>query len=281
MMSGSMPPLIPALFTSASSLPKAATVAATASLQSASLVTSSRTKRASPPEAPIAPTTCCPSTSSRSATTTFAPSLANSAASLAPMPCAPPVISATFPSSLIPSLLSAGGPKPPSDRNTSGRRAAHPAMSRGSHVSEKLAHLGLLCSPPMEATAIIDAWILGPALVHRPLPDGKLPVDRDAFPRRFARPHRTTLTSSFPTVEVGHALDPLRGFSLIADAAPTPGAVPPRAPPRGMGLRVRLVGRSRLVSQSDPRVAHPSRELCPHHQPDQARDRRVPPGAAL
>src|SRR5437667_8477603 len=86
------------------------------------------------------------------------------------------------------------------------------------------------------ARAIIDAWIPAPALVHRALPDGTPPVDRDAFPRRVAR---ATLTSSFPIAEVGHALDPLRCFPVVAHTASAPGALPPRAPSRGMGLRVR------------------------------------------
>ncbi len=56
-VSGSNVPLIPALFTSRSSLPNALTVALMAASQSASLVTSSFTNRAWPPDAAIFSTT--------------------------------------------------------------------------------------------------------------------------------------------------------------------------------------------------------------------------------
>src|SRR5262245_33395565 len=100
-MSGSKVPLIPALLTSRSSFPNAATVAATAACQSDSLVTSSFTNRAWPPAAAIFSTTWRASNSSTSATTTRAPSRAKIVASLCPIPLAPPVISATFPASLM------------------------------------------------------------------------------------------------------------------------------------------------------------------------------------
>src|SRR5436309_5150508 len=102
-VSGSKVPLIPALFTRTSSLPKLATVVATVSRQSASRVTSSLTKRACPPAAAILSTTWRPSTSRTSPTTTLAPSRQKIVASLWPIPLAPPVMSATFPVSLIPS----------------------------------------------------------------------------------------------------------------------------------------------------------------------------------
>ena len=105
-VSGSNVPLIPALLTRMSSLPKADTVAATASCQLASLVTSRRTKR---PAAPSPSATFRPSASSTSATITLAPSRAKMFASLCPMPFAEPVMSATLPSSLIAVLLSRGG----------------------------------------------------------------------------------------------------------------------------------------------------------------------------
>src|SRR5207247_9519256 len=70
-------------------------------LQSASLVTSSLMKCASPPIARISASTLRPSTSRMSPSTTFARSFANSRASTAPMPRAAPLINATLPSSLI------------------------------------------------------------------------------------------------------------------------------------------------------------------------------------
>src|SRR2546427_9994414 len=100
-MSGSNVPLIPALLTRRSSLPNPVTAAVTAFCQSASLVTSSLTKRAWPPAAEIFSTTWRASNSSTSPTTTRAPSRAKIVASLCPIPLAPPVISATFPASLI------------------------------------------------------------------------------------------------------------------------------------------------------------------------------------
>jgi len=94
-------PLMPALLTRMSSLPNAATAACTAACQSLSLVTSILTKRAWPPALVMWSTTSRPSASSRSATTTFAPSCAKIVASLRPMPLAPPVMSATLPASLM------------------------------------------------------------------------------------------------------------------------------------------------------------------------------------
>ena len=81
-VSGSNVPLMPALFTRTSSLPKPATAAATASRQAASLVTSSFTKRACPPADAIFSTVWRPSASRRSPTITFAPARAKSVASL-------------------------------------------------------------------------------------------------------------------------------------------------------------------------------------------------------
>src|SRR2546426_2317707 len=104
-MSGSNVPLIPALLTTRSSLPNPVTATVTAFCQSASLVTSSFTKRAWPPAAAIFSTTWRASNSSTSPTTTRAPSRAKIVASLCPIPLAPPVISATFPASLILPLL--------------------------------------------------------------------------------------------------------------------------------------------------------------------------------
>src|SRR5713101_3461310 len=97
-VSGSKVPLMPALLTRTSSLPKSLRVASIAFCQAGSLVTSRWTKRPAPPRLSA---TRRPSASSTSATTTFAPSLAKMTASLWPMPLAPPVISATFPPSLI------------------------------------------------------------------------------------------------------------------------------------------------------------------------------------
>src|SRR5262249_35789136 len=78
--------------------------------------------------------------------------------------------------------------------------------------------------------------------------------------------------------EADHALDPLWCLALGADAAPARRALPPRAAPRGVGIRVRLGWRSRLVSQSDPRIPHPLVDLRRHHRSHQARNRRLPPG---
>src|SRR5882724_1167564 len=93
--------LMPALLTSTLSLPKRCSASATASCQSFSRVTSSRTKAASPPLAATSASTARPSASSTSAMTTCAPSRANILASAAPMPRAAPLISATFPASLM------------------------------------------------------------------------------------------------------------------------------------------------------------------------------------
>src|SRR5712664_1582796 len=121
-VSGSNVPLIPALFTRTSSLPKLATAVLTASCHSASRVTSSLTKRACPPALAILSTTWRPSVSRRSPTTTFAPSRPKIIASLWPMPLAPPVMSATLPASRIPRLLSLRGQ---AEERCHSRRAEH------------------------------------------------------------------------------------------------------------------------------------------------------------
>ena len=97
--SSTMPlPTMPALLTRMSSLPNLETAVATASRQSASLVTSSRTKTQSPPASLISASVRRPSSSRISPMTTFAPSRASILASAAPMPLAPPLTSATLPS---------------------------------------------------------------------------------------------------------------------------------------------------------------------------------------
>src|SRR5262249_42726672 len=88
-VSGSNVPLMPALFTRMSSLPNTDTVVLTAASQSGSLVTSSFTNRAWPPDAAIFSTTWRASNSRTSATTTWAPSRAKIVASLCPIPLAP------------------------------------------------------------------------------------------------------------------------------------------------------------------------------------------------
>src|SRR5215831_8512336 len=87
-------------------MPKRLSAVATACCQSASLVTSRRTKTASPPAARMSASTLRPSASRTSPSTTLAPSLANRRASTAPMPRAPPLIKATFPANRIASLQS-------------------------------------------------------------------------------------------------------------------------------------------------------------------------------
>src|SRR6185437_2371836 len=86
----------PALFTRMSSLPYAASVASISRAHSSSLVTSICTKRASPPDLRMSAATLSPMSARISATTTLAPSLANSRASASPMPCPPPVTIATL-----------------------------------------------------------------------------------------------------------------------------------------------------------------------------------------
>ena len=102
-------PLMPALFTRMSSLPYAAIVSAISFFQSASDVTSVRTKRACRWLAEMSAATASPSFTSMSAMTTLAPSCANSRASASPMPWAPPVMIATLSLSRMMSSPSASG----------------------------------------------------------------------------------------------------------------------------------------------------------------------------
>jgi hypothetical protein len=97
---------MPALFTRMSSRLCASTVAAMASFTSSSREVSVRKKLALPPVASISPTTAFPVSSFSSATSTLAPSAANSRAMARPIPEPAPVISAAFPSSFIARLLS-------------------------------------------------------------------------------------------------------------------------------------------------------------------------------
>ena len=99
---------VPALLTRMSSRPKRETANLTASSHSSSLVTSSLTNTASPPDSRIWRAVISPSSSSMSAITTLAPSRAKSHAATPPKPIsfprtpfAAPVIIATLPSSLI------------------------------------------------------------------------------------------------------------------------------------------------------------------------------------
>src|SRR3954454_7483754 len=86
---------MPALLTSTSIPPKRATAAAYMPCTSSAEVTSARTNSPS-----ISSASALPPSSSRSATTTCAPSAANRRALARPMPLAAPVMTATLPSSL-------------------------------------------------------------------------------------------------------------------------------------------------------------------------------------
>ena len=88
---------IPALFTSTSSRPNVSSVAATATAQSSSLVTSRCRYRQD--SSPSLAATYWPWSSRTSPKTTRAPSATKCRTWDLPMPRAPPVISATFPSS--------------------------------------------------------------------------------------------------------------------------------------------------------------------------------------
>src|SRR5579872_2963660 len=90
-------PLMPALFTRMSSLPYFCPVVSTTFFQSASLVTSRCINSALPLVRVMSEATLRPSSSSVSAITTLAPSLAKRRAVAAPMPEAAPLTMATFP----------------------------------------------------------------------------------------------------------------------------------------------------------------------------------------
>ena len=89
--------LMPALFTSTSSLPHSPTAASTAACQSASLVTSDLKNQACPPAALISSAVACPFSASRSRMTTFAPFLHSRRAISLPRPPPAPVIIAIVP----------------------------------------------------------------------------------------------------------------------------------------------------------------------------------------
>src|SRR5215471_1372360 len=130
-VSGSNVPLMPALLTRMSSLPKRASAAATAASHAGSLATSRCTKWPAPPRLSA---TCLPSASSTSATTTFAPSRAKIVAVLCPMPLAAPVINATLPSSLMSSSSRqerARLARPPVPAPTAATRARSECRLRG------------------------------------------------------------------------------------------------------------------------------------------------------
>jgi hypothetical protein len=91
-----MTPLIPALLTTTSSRPNAATVAATAAFTCSELVTSATVQVAASPSA-AAPASSSPA--ARPARQTLAPSAANARAVAMPMLPSPPVISAALPRS--------------------------------------------------------------------------------------------------------------------------------------------------------------------------------------
>src|SRR4051794_17793981 len=91
--------ITPALLYSASTRPKVATACATMPRASSSFETSVFTNVASPPAFRTASTVALPASSTKSATTTLAPSRANSSAATRPMPLPPPVTMVTLPSS--------------------------------------------------------------------------------------------------------------------------------------------------------------------------------------
>jgi hypothetical protein len=88
--------MTPALLNRMSSRPKARTAASTAPRQSFDLDTSQRKNRALPPSFSMASKAFLPRCSSRAATTTEAPSAANSMAVASPIPELPPVTIATL-----------------------------------------------------------------------------------------------------------------------------------------------------------------------------------------
>src|SRR5215831_17400555 len=89
---------MPALLWAQSSLPYVSTALEMSACTSTAWDTSVLTKVASPPFSVMRWTVCCPPSSFMSATTSFAPSLANVRAVALPIPDAPPVTSATLPS---------------------------------------------------------------------------------------------------------------------------------------------------------------------------------------
>ena len=195
-MSGSKVPLMPALLTRTSSLPKADTAASTVDCQLASLVTSSFTNFACPPPAVILSAVWRPSVSSTSATMTLAPSRANSIASLCPMPLAPPLTIATLSLSLI---------APPC--------APRPVAGEGSTSPNTLwDNAGKMQLRDFRLAALV-ALILGSALLLRaPAPAGAaaaLGPRRAAERGRLDRPGRDLLGGAAPgdRARVAHVLD--------------------------------------------------------------------------
>src|SRR5215475_444637 len=111
----------------------------TAPSTSGSRVTSVRAKRALPPAAAIFCTVSRPPASSRSQTSTRAPSLAKSSAVARPIPDAAPVTSALFPST---SRVDATAGAYPGDRGKSPAAAARPG--RRARAARQLARVGAL-----------------------------------------------------------------------------------------------------------------------------------------
>ena len=77
-------------------------------------------------------------------------------------------------------------------------------------------------------------------------------------------------------------LPPVTAAVSAPALAPSAGRAVRAGPaPRGAGLRLGVDGRPRVLPQPDPRVAHPAGVLRADHEADQARHRRLSPGAAL
>src|SRR5262245_15590009 len=225
-----LPPPTPALLTRMSSLPKRSIVRDTARSQSPSSVTSSRTKRASPPCALISAATACPSASRMSPMTTRAPSRANSRASLAPMPRAPPLMSATFPASLMVTSLSR------CPGRSAVRGAGGPGQIGPAPVPVRRALVGV-------RNAKHDVLLERFSVDHE--------SDREAFAREAARERHATQVQDVPD----------RG---VAEVAPVVLVV---RLPRLVDLREGLRGQGGARHQDRVDVGEPGRQAPPEIRP--------------
>src|SRR5215208_7127248 len=140
-------PLMPALLNAISKCPKYSTAQSKAEPRSSVFVTSQRRNAALPPFAPAISTVCRPSSSSTSATTTFAPRSASASTAARPIPEAPPLTTATLSSISIGysfrerflfwlemrETLSAVHPAPPANQRDDGGHVAALDMT-GHHV---------------------------------------------------------------------------------------------------------------------------------------------------
>src|SRR5262245_16473190 len=85
-------------------------------------------------------------------------------------------------------------------------------------------------------------------------PGGPAGGCRATLPAGVRVPRGFALGSGPPTLHawrIHHAVDPLRRVAIDTDPPAPRGAVPPRAAHRGVGLRVHLGRRSRVVPQPD------------------------------